>query len=154
MARRKLSLLQLAQELGNVCKAFKVVGYSRQQFNEIRRDFQPYGADGLLDRIPGQRGPHPNRVDEEVEKAILEHGLEHPSHGAQRVADELLVKGVQVSSGSVRGVWAREGLVAKNGRLLRLEETARERKVKLTEEQIRALERFDPEYRERQIEVH
>ncbi len=32
VARRKLSLLQLAQELGNVSKACKIVGYSRQQF--------------------------------------------------------------------------------------------------------------------------
>jgi len=37
IARRKLSLLELAQELGNVSKACKIVGYSRQQFYEIRR---------------------------------------------------------------------------------------------------------------------
>ena len=47
IARRKLSLLQIAQELGNVSKACKIVGYSRQQFYEIRRNFQLYGADGL-----------------------------------------------------------------------------------------------------------
>jgi hypothetical protein len=29
IARRKLSLLQLAQELGNVSKACKIVGYTR-----------------------------------------------------------------------------------------------------------------------------
>ena len=29
IARRKLSLLQLAQELGNVSKACRIVGYSR-----------------------------------------------------------------------------------------------------------------------------
>ena len=40
IARRKLSLLQLAQELGNVSKACRIVGYSRQQFYEIRRNFQ------------------------------------------------------------------------------------------------------------------
>ena len=40
----ELSLLQLAQELGNVSKACKIVGYSRQQFYEIRRNFQLYGA--------------------------------------------------------------------------------------------------------------
>jgi len=39
-------------------------------------------------------------------------------------------------------------------RLLRLEEVTRKRRVKLTEEQIQALERFDPEFRERHIEVH
>ena len=32
IARRKLSLLPLAQELGNVSKACRIVGYSRQQF--------------------------------------------------------------------------------------------------------------------------
>jgi hypothetical protein len=81
IARRKLTLLQLAQELGNVSKACKIVGYSRQQFYEIRRNFQTYGAEGLLDRLPGPKGPHPNRVGEEIETAILEHSLEHPTHG-------------------------------------------------------------------------
>jgi hypothetical protein len=62
IARRKLSLLELAQELSNVSRACKVMGYSRQQFYEIRRNFQTYGAEGLIDRLPGARGPHPNRV--------------------------------------------------------------------------------------------
>ena len=35
-----------------------------------------------------------------------------------------------------------------------LEETSRERKLKLTDEQIELLERFSPEFRERHIEVH
>lgn len=154
IARRKLSLLQLAQELGNVSRACKVMGYNRQHFYEIRRNFQLYGADGLIDRLPGAKGPHPNRVSDEIESAILAHCLEHPTEGAQRVADELLLQGVQVSSGGVRGVWSRHDLSTKHERLLRLEETARERKLKLTDEQIRALERFSPEFRERHIEVH
>ncbi len=63
VARRKLSVLELASELSNVSKACKIMGYSRQQFYEIRRNFQLYGAEGLLDKLPGARGPHPNRVD-------------------------------------------------------------------------------------------
>ena len=59
IARRKLSLLELASELDNVSKACKVMGYSRQQFYEIRRNFQTYGSEGLIDRLPGPRGPHP-----------------------------------------------------------------------------------------------
>ena len=146
IARRKLSLLQLAQELGNVSKACHIVGYSRQQFYEIRRNFQLYGAEGLIDQLPGPKGPHPNRVGEKVEAAILEHSLACPTQGAQRVADELLPGGIQVSSGGVRGVWSRHGLTTKHERLLRLEETARERKLKLTDEQIELLERFSPEF--------
>jgi hypothetical protein len=52
------------------------MGYSRQQFYEIRRNFQTYGAEGLIDRLPGTRGPHPNRVAAEIETAILDHALD------------------------------------------------------------------------------
>ena len=34
-------------------RACKLMGYSRQQFYEIRRNFQTYGAEGLIDRLPG-----------------------------------------------------------------------------------------------------
>lgn len=54
MARRKLSLLELAADLGKVSKACKVMGYSRQQVYEIRRNFQTYAAEGLIDRLPGR----------------------------------------------------------------------------------------------------
>ncbi len=56
VARRKLSLLELAKELNNVSKACKLIGYSRQQFYEIRRNYQTYGAEGLLDKLPGCKG--------------------------------------------------------------------------------------------------
>jgi transposase InsO family protein len=153
VARRKLSLLELASDLGNVSKACKVMGYSRQQFYEIRRNFQTFGADGLLDRLPGPRGPHPNRVPAEIEQAVLDHALAHPCHGPMRVAQELVLGGLQVSSGGVRGVWQRHGLLTKHDRLLRLEKTTAERTLTLSDEQIRLLERFSPEYRERHIEA-
>lgn len=154
VARRKLSLLELAVDLSNVSKACQVMGYSRQQFYEIRRNFQIYGAEGLLDKLPGTRGPHPNRVSPEIEQAILEHSLKHPTHGPLRASQELMLQGVSVSSGGVRGVWSRHNLLTRHERLLRLERETRERKLELTDQQIRLLERFSPEFRERHIEVH
>lgn len=56
IVRRKLTLLQLAQELGNVSKACKIVGYSRQQFYEIRRNFQLYGAEACSISCRARRG--------------------------------------------------------------------------------------------------
>ncbi len=153
VARRKLSLLDLAQDLGNVSKACKVMGYSRQQFYEIRRNYQTYGAEGLIDRLPGAKGPHPNRVAKEVEEAVLAHAMDHPCHGCTRVAQELALRGVQVLAGGVRGVWQRHNLLTKHERLLRLEKATSERKLELSEEQIKALERFSPEFRERHIEA-
>ena len=131
VARRKLSLLELAQELSNVSRACKLMGYSRQQFYKIRRNFQTYGADGLIDRLPGAKGPHPNRVPAEIEAAILDHAMDHPCHGCTRVEQELRLKGVQVSSGGVRGVWQRHGLLTKHERLLRLEKATAERMAEL-----------------------
>ena len=154
IARRKLSLLELAKDLGNVSKACKIVGYSREQFYEIRRNFQTYGADGLIDRTPGAKSGHPNRIDTEVETAILDFCLDNPSYGPVRVAQELALKGVNVSSGGVRGVWARHDLLTKHERLLRLEKAMQERTMVLSSEQVRLLERFNPEFRDRHIEAN
>lgn len=154
IARRKLGLLELATELSNVSRACHIMGYSRQQFYEIRRNFQTYGSQGLLDRLPGVKGPHPNRVGEEVEKAILAHSLQYPTQGPIRVAQELQLKGISVSSGGIRGVWSRHNLLTRHERLLRLEKTVREQKFELSAEQTRLLERFSPEFRERHIQTH
>jgi transposase InsO family protein len=153
VARRKLSLLELAADLGNVSKACRVMGYSRQQFYEIRRNFQTYGSEGLIDRLPGAKSAHPNRVAVEIEQAILDHALAHPCHGPIRVAQELVLKGIQISAGGVRGVWQRHNLLTRHERLLRLEKATAERKLSLSDEQIKLLERFSPEFRERHIEA-
>jgi len=152
-ARRKLNLLELAQELDNVSKACVIMGYSRQQFYEIRRNFQTYGSEGLLDKISGAKGPHPNRVSEEIEKAILEYSLSYPTHGCLKVAQQLNLQGINVSSSGVRGVWSRNKLLTRHQRLMRLEEHHRETQIELTENQIRLLEKFSPEYRERHIQA-
>jgi len=70
----------------------KLKGYSRQQFCGIRRNFQ---RKGLIDRVPGAKRPHPNRVAAEVEQTILDHALAHPCHCSTRVEHELRLKGVQ-----------------------------------------------------------
>ena len=153
-ARRKLSLLELAEEMENVSKACKIMGYSRQQFYEIKRNYQTCGSAGLLDKLPGCRGAHPNRVSEEVEQAILDYSLKYPTHGELRVSQQLNLQGIQVSSGGVRGVWGRHKLLNRHQRLIRLEQHHRDTKIDLTDEQVRLLERFDPEFKERHIEVH
>jgi transposase InsO family protein len=129
------------------------MGYSRQQFYEIRRNYQTYGAQGLIDKLPGPRNPHPNRVSEEVEKAILDYSLENPTHGCLKVSQQLALKETNVSSTGVRGVWIRHNLETRYQRLMRLEEKLQDKKFELTENQIRLLEKFNPEFRERHIET-
>jgi len=70
-------------------------------------------------------GPHPNRVAQEIEDRIPRDALEHPTHGALRVSQYVKLEGIYVSSGGIRGVWQRHGLVIRHDRLLRLKnETA------------------------------
>jgi transposase InsO family protein len=151
--RRKLSLLQLAQELQNVSKACRIMGYHRDTFYEVRRAFQVGGVAALVEQRRGPRGPHPNRVSDEVEARILAYALEHPTHGAQRVANELRLQGVNVGVSGVRGVWGRHDLETRLKRLLRLEQAAQDSTLVLSDEQLRLLERHSVEFRCRHVEA-
>ncbi len=111
-------------------------------------------TEGLLDKFHSCKGAHPNRVAPEIEQAILDYSFTRPTHGPRRVTQKLALQGINVSAGGVRGVWQRHDLLSKHDRLLRLEKTHREQTIELNDEQISLLERFSPEFRERQIEVH
>lgn len=151
--RRKLSLLELAQEIGNISKACKIMGYHRDTFYEIRRAFQVGGVEALVEQRRGPRGPHPNRVAPEIEAKILEFCLAKPTYGAQRVANELRLEGQNVSASGVRNVWLRHGLETRSKRLLRLEREAQQTSFQLSEEQIRLLERHSTDFRCRHVEA-
>ncbi|MCB7128082.1 MAG: helix-turn-helix domain-containing protein [Candidatus Brocadiales bacterium] len=43
---RKLSMLQLAEQLNNISEACRLMGYSRNQLYEIKRAFQLSGSRG------------------------------------------------------------------------------------------------------------
>jgi hypothetical protein len=92
--KRKLSLLQLAEELNNVGKACQIMGYHRDTFYEVRRAIQVGGVGALVAQRSGPRQPHPNRVLPEVEERILAFCLVRPTSGAARVANELRLSGL------------------------------------------------------------
>ena len=116
-AKRKLSLIRLAEELGNVSKACEITGYSRQAFYDIRRAFQVGGMAAFVEKKRGPKNPHPNRVAKEIEEKILTLCLERPTWGAQRIANELCLMEVNVSATGVRGVWTRHDLPPPPARL-------------------------------------
>ena len=151
VAHRKLSMLQLAEKLRNVSEACRIMGYSRQQFYEIKRSFQEHGFDGLLDKPPVPNTV-PTRTPPEIEKKVIDLSIQHPSWGQQRVADELILVNVQLAPVTVRNIWLRHDLQTRYKRLLKLEEKTAGKKVKLTEEQIRLLEKHNPEFKERHVE--
>lgn len=138
--RHKVGLLNLAEELGNVSQACKVMGMSRDTFYRYRDAVENGGVEALLDK--SRRRPNlKNRVDEATETAVIEYALEQPAHGQVRTSNELRKRGVFVSPSGVRSIWLRNKLNAFKLRLKALEAKVAEEGLVLTESQVAALEK-------------
>ena len=62
LAHKRLTLLQLAERLGNISKACRMHKFSRSQFYEYKRSFQEFGLDGLVaGRAEGGDGQQQHR---------------------------------------------------------------------------------------------
>jgi len=151
LAQKRLTLLQLAEKLGNLSKACRMHKVSRSQFYEYKRAFQEHGFEGLVDKPPVPLS-HPNQLPKKTEARIIELWLEHPAFGQQRIAGQMALEDIAVCATSVRNVWIKENLESKYKRLLRLEEKAMSKGFKLTEKQIRLLEKANPEFAERHVQ--
>jgi len=138
--KHKVGLLNLAEELGNVSRACKVMGLSRDTFYRYKTAVDDGGVDALIDKT--RRKPNiKNRTDEATEAAVLQHALDEPAHGQTRASNELRKKGVFISPSGVRCVWLRHGLACFRDRLKALEEKVAQEGIILTEAQVAALER-------------
>lgn len=138
--KHKVGLLNLAAELGNVSRACKVMGFSRDTFYRYQNAVAEGGVEALLDA--NRRKPNPkNRVEEATEAAVTAFALEQPAFGQFRVSNELRKRGIFVSPSGVRSVWLRQNLESFKKRLSALERHVAETGVVLTEAQVQALER-------------
>ena len=94
--KHKAGLLNLAEELGNVSKACKVMGVSRDTFYRYQELVEEGGIDSLINK--SRRAPNPkNRVDEATEQVVVAYATEQPAHGQHRTSNELRKSGVFVS---------------------------------------------------------
>ena len=138
--KHKVGLLNLAEELGNVSQACKIMGLSRDTFYRYKNAVEENGLDALLDK--NRRKPNlKNRVDEATETAVVEYAIEQPAHGQVRASNELRKRGVFISGSGVRSVWLRHQLECFKKRLIALEKRMADERMILTETQVQALER-------------
>lgn len=138
--KHKVGLLNLAEELGNVSKACKVMGLSRDTFYRYKSAVDEGGVDALFDQ--NRRKPNfKNRVDEAIESAVKEYAIAFPAHGQHLTSNELRKQGVFVSGSGVRSVWLRHQLANFKDRLKALEVKVANEGIILTDAQVAALER-------------
>lgn len=125
--KNKIGLLNLAEELGNVSRACKVMGFSRDTFYRYKELVDEGGIDNLIEKT--RKKPNlKNRIDEETEKAVIDIALEYPAYGQLRASNELRKKGVFISAAGVRCIWLRHDLEVFKKRLIALEKESSRRR--------------------------
>lgn len=151
LAQQRLSVLELAETLGNVSAACRQRGVSRTQFYEYKRRFQTHGMEGLKD-LSSAPHSHPFTTPPETEARILELSLEHPSWGCNRLSDQLKLAGISISAPTLQNILNRNGMGSRYDRWLALETRHAEQPIELTGEQVQFIEKHNPAFRERHLQ--
>jgi transposase InsO family protein len=151
LAHRRLTVLELAERLGNVAEACRRGGIDRTSFYDWKRRFQTHGLDGLRD-LPPIAKSHPMTTPPEVVARLEELALAHPAYGCNRIEALLALEGRRVSAITVQKILNDKGLGTRHERWLALERQNAERAIELSPEQVAFLEKLNPCFRERHVE--
>lgn len=151
VVHQRLSVLQLADALGNVTEACRRRDISRTQFYEYKRRFQTHGLEGLKD-LPPIHKSHPFTTPPEIVDKVVALSIEHPTWGCNRLSDQMKLAGSYVSSPTIQDILIKNGMGSRYERLLKLEERVLDQKIELTAQQVAQIEKANPAFKERHVE--
>jgi hypothetical protein len=100
----RLRLFTLAEELGNVSEACRLMDVDRSTYDRLKRRVDRWGLEAL--RVRERRGPRmPNEIGPHLEQRIIAFALGHPGYGPRWISAELAREkwgGIRISE---HGVW-------------------------------------------------
>jgi transposase InsO family protein len=110
--------LELADELGNVSEACRVMGVSRTRYYEWKRIVEQYGLDALTPKE--RRAPQmPNATPTWVVNELLTLAVTEPTLGCRQYADRLADRGHSIGKSTVQDLLVRHGLGKRAQRIAR-----------------------------------
>ena len=116
---QRVRLFTLAEELGNVSEACRLMGFHRSTYYALKRKVDRWGLEAL--RIRERRRPRmPNQIGPHLEQRILAFALARPGFGPRRISAELRRAkwgGIRISEHGVWRVLCRFNLNTRSKRL-------------------------------------
>jgi transposase InsO family protein len=115
---RRVRLLALAGELGNVSLACRQMGISRTRYYQWTAIVAEYGIDALMPKT--RRAPQlPNATPTHIVEDLLTLAVIEPTIGCRQYADRLAERGYQVSKTTVQKLLVEHGLGRRAQRIAR-----------------------------------
>jgi len=111
LIRRKLNIIDLAEQLGNISEACRKLGVGRRHYYDVKQALRDAGIEGLLEKVRNKPRPA-NRVDPEIEQRLLALSLDLPIYGQISIANELKKEGLIITASAASAASGR-GIISK-----------------------------------------
>lgn len=148
----RLSVLDLADSLGNVAEACRRHGVDRTSFYKWRRRYRAGGLESLTD--PPVTPWRPRGKSQSVQAKVVAAALDHPTWGVARLSAHLGEEGIDLGHATAHRILKANGLSTPAGRLVCIEMAWRGHwgeaiAGQLRDDQLKAAESANPAFRER-----